>query len=70
MPDCTPTNNSASPSLFRSISRGSINVNRDITKDDLIAEAKKQENVILHLAESKIIKEIVVPQKLVNFVIK
>ncbi len=50
--------------------RGSINVKRDIAKDDLIAKAKLEQNVIIHIAENEIIKEIVVPHRLVNFVVK
>ena len=38
--------------------RGSITVEKDIVKADLINQAKQQENVILHIGESEIVKEI------------
>ena len=50
--------------------RGTIDVGRDISKNELITKAKEQENVSIHIGKSKIVKEIVVPQKLVNFVVK
>ena len=50
--------------------RGSIEVEKTINKEDLIAFAKTQENVNLHLQNKDIIKEIVVPERLVNFVVK
>lgn len=50
--------------------RGSITVDKDIAAADLINQAKQQENVILHIDGSEIVKEIIVPQRLVNFVIK
>ena len=50
--------------------RGSIEVSKNISKNDIIVQAKKHENVLIHLAKKKIIKEIVVPERLVNFVVK
>lgn len=50
--------------------RGTIDVGRDISKNELILKAKQQENVNIHIGDSKIVKEIVVPQRLVNFVVK
>ena len=43
---------------------------KTITKENLLLAAKCQENVTLHLKDKNIIKEIVVPKRLVNFVIK
>ena len=39
-------------------------------KEELVAMAKSQDNVALHIDGKKIIKEIVVPERLVNFVVK
>ena len=50
--------------------RGSIEVAKTITKEDLLNAARDQENVALHLKDKNIIKEIIVPERLVNFVIK
>ena len=50
--------------------RGSIDVNKNIDKDEIICLAKKQSNVSLHLNDKSIIKEILVPGRLVNFVVK
>ena len=50
--------------------RGNIQVAKTITKEDLILAARGQDNVTLHLKDKDIIKEIVVPDRLVNFVIK
>lgn len=43
---------------------------KDTSKDDVIAAAKSNETVQKYLSGATIIKEIVVPNKLVNFVIK
>ena len=50
--------------------RGNIEVVKTLEKDALLVEARKHENVNHHLAGKEIIKEIVVPQRLVNFVVK
>jgi len=42
----------------------------DTDKDELIRLAKELENVKKHLIDKEIIKEIVVPNKIVNLVIK
>ena len=50
--------------------RGSVEVSKEIEKEALLIEVKKNENVNIHLSGKEIIKEIVVPQRLVNFVVK
>ena len=50
--------------------RGKIQVAPDISKDDLIAAAKADDKVIPWLEGKTIVKEIVVPGRLVNFVVK
>ncbi len=50
--------------------RGSVEVSKQIGKDALLAIVKNNENVEVHLNGKDIIKEIVVPQRLVNFVVK
>ena len=50
--------------------RGNIKVVKTLEKDALLLEARKHENVHNYLAGKEIIKEIVVPQRLVNFVVK
>jgi leucyl-tRNA synthetase len=50
--------------------RGEIEVQPDSSKDDILIEAKQNENVKKWLDGKTIIKEIVVPKKLVNLVIK
>ncbi len=50
--------------------RDNINVSARIQKNDLIAQAKASEKASKFLDNKKIIKEIVVPGKLVNFVVK
>ena len=50
--------------------RGNIQVAKTITKEDLLLAARDQENVTLHLKNKNIIKEIVVPKRLVNFVVR
>jgi leucyl-tRNA synthetase len=42
----------------------------DITKDDMLIEAKKSEKINNHIEGKTIVKEIVVPGKLVNIVVK
>ena len=43
---------------------------KTISKEDLLISAREQENVSIHLDNKDVIKEIVVPQRLVNFVVK
>lgn len=50
--------------------RGSILVAADADKDTVLALAKSAENVAGHLAGKEIIKEVYVPNRLVNFVVK
>ena len=50
--------------------RASIQVDKDITKDELISICYKNDNVSKYLNKKKIIKEIYVPNKIVNIVIK
>ena len=50
--------------------RGSMEVEKTIKKDDLLDIAKTQENVKFHLKDKNIIEEIVVPERLINFVVK
>ena len=50
--------------------RGKLEVSDDINKDELISQAKSVDNVSIHLSDKQIVKEIVVPKKLVNFVVK
>jgi leucyl-tRNA synthetase len=50
--------------------RGKLRVAKDIPRDELVAEAKADPKVVPWLKGKKIIKEIVVPGRLVNFVVK
>lgn len=50
--------------------RGTIKVNKDEDKEKVLEIAKKEENVKRHLEGKTIIKEIVVPNKIVNIVVK
>lgn len=50
--------------------RSKIDVPRDIDKDELLALARKDEKVCKFLEGKTIVKEIVVPAKLVNFAVK
>ena len=50
--------------------RATFSVSKDTDKDELLNIAKSQENVIKHIEGHEIIKEIVVPNKIVNIVIK
>ena len=50
--------------------RGTIEVAKSIDKEELVTMAKSQDNVALHVNGKQIIKEIVVPERLVNFVVK
>jgi len=50
--------------------RGKIDVSTEDTKDKILEEAKLNENVKLHIKDKIVIKEIFVPNKLINFVVK
>ena len=50
--------------------RGTIEVAKNVDKEELIVLAKSQDNVALYMDGKQIIKEIVVPERLVNFVVK
>jgi len=49
--------------------RGQLETDKSAEKDEIIAAAKKVENVNRHLEGKKIVKEIYVPNKLVSFVV-
>lgn len=50
--------------------RATFSVSKDTDKDELLKLAKEQENVIKHIEGHEIVKEIVIPNKIVNIVIK
>ena len=50
--------------------RGNIEVAKKINDEDLLKAARSQENVSIHLKDKNVIKEILVPERLVNFVVK
>lgn len=50
--------------------RANIMVATNATKEDVLAAAKANENVATHLNGKEIVKEIYVPNRLVNFVVK
>ncbi len=50
--------------------RGNIEILKSLGEKELIIEAKKQNNVNIHLIDKTIIKEIIVPNRLINFVVK
>jgi leucyl-tRNA synthetase len=50
--------------------RGKVTVAADIGRDELIAAAKADPKVVPHLEGKAIVKEIVVPGRLVNFVVR
>ncbi len=50
--------------------RGKIDVPADITADEFIRLAKIEENIAIHLKDKTIVKEIYVPGKICNFVVK
>ena len=50
--------------------RATLKVNKDISKDELLELAKKEENVKKYIDSSEIVKEIVIPGRIVNIVIK
>lgn len=50
--------------------RATLKVNKDISKEELLEVAKNEENVKKYLEESEIVKEIVIPGRIVNIVVK
>ena len=50
--------------------RGSIEVPADTDKDDILLESKAVENVKKFIGDMDVVKEIYVPNKLVNLVVK
>ncbi len=50
--------------------RASIKVNDDMSQIDILKLAKNEKNVIVHTKEKEIIKEIVIPGKIVNIVVR
>ena len=50
--------------------RGELQVKRDIAKDDLLAQARELSAVQKHLAGKEIVKEVVVPGRVVNFAVR
>lgn len=50
--------------------RGKIKISAELEKQQILEKAKREENVAKFLADKEIVKEIVVPGKLINFVVK
>ena len=50
--------------------RGKIKISTELEKQQILEKAKQEENVAKFLADKEIIKEVVVPGKLINFVVK
>ena len=50
--------------------RGTIEIDKDSDKDKVLEAAKQEEKVAKYLAEGQVIKEIYVPNKIVNFIVK
>ena len=50
--------------------RDTINISTDASKEEILELAKSRDNIKKYLDGSQIIKEIVVPGKIVNIVIK
>ena len=50
--------------------RGKIKISTELEKQQILEKAKQEENAAKFLADKEIIKEIVVPGKLINFVVK
>ncbi len=50
--------------------RATFSCKVDASKEELLSLAKSQENVINHIKDKEIIKEVVVPNKIVNIVVK
>ena len=50
--------------------RGTVSVDASIDKDGALASAKADENIARYLADKNIVKEIFVPGKILNLIIK
>jgi leucyl-tRNA synthetase len=50
--------------------RGSIHVAKDTAKEELLRLAKAEPNILRHLEGMDIVKEIVVPGRLINLVVR
>ena len=50
--------------------RATLNVDKNISKEELLETAKKEENVLKFIEGHEIVKEIVIPGRIVNIVIK
>ena len=50
--------------------RGQIDVDTSMEKNNILMEAKSHNNVSTHLDGKELIKEIYIPNKLINFVVK
>lgn len=50
--------------------RGQIAVAKDATKEEVLALARAEENVVRHIGGGEVARAIVVPGKLVSFVVK
>ena len=50
--------------------RGKIEISKDTDKEEMLYKAKEIENVKVYLDGKEIIKEVVVPGKLVNLVVR
>ena len=50
--------------------RAMITVPKDMIKEEILSLAKTADNVTVHLEGKEIVKEIYVPGRLINFVVK
>ena len=50
--------------------RDKIEIDKDTSKDDILKIAREAKNIVKYLENSQIIKEIYVPIKIVNFVVR
>ena len=50
--------------------RGNIEVPADTAQEEILNLAKAEQNVVKHMQGKEIVKEIVVPDKLVNVVVR
>ena len=50
--------------------RGKIKISTELEKQQILEKAKQEENVAKFLADKEIVKEVFVPGKLINFVVK
>ena len=50
--------------------RGKIKISAELEKQQILEKAKQEENVAKFLADKEIVKEVFVPGKLINFVVK